>query len=189
MPILIYKAKEMNNKGLSLVEMLVALVISSIIVGGIYTLFVSQSKIYSKQEQVVEVQQNIRVAMNIMVRDLQMVGYDDDTTLMVTPSNPIVLSADSATIQYEKTGGVYQVRYWLNGTALQRDDLFNNVAASEVLLENVDGLRFTPNVGTDGKVLGVQVMLVARTAGPDQNILTPRSCVTNVSFRNILLSL
>ena len=179
----------MNNKGLSLVELLVALVISSIIIGGIYTLFVSQSKTYSKQEQVVEVQQNIRVAMNIMVRDLQMVGYDDDRTLIITPSNPIILSADSATIQYEKTGGVYQVRYWLNGTTLQKDDLFVNVATSEALVEDVDALGFTPNVGTDGKVLGVRVTLVARTAGPDQNTLTPRSWVMNVSFRNILLSL
>jgi prepilin-type N-terminal cleavage/methylation domain-containing protein len=179
----------MNNKGFSLVELLVALAISSIIVGGIYTLFVSQSKTYSKQEQVVEVQQTIRVAMNIMFRDLQMVGYDDDRTLTVTPSNPIILGAGSATIQYEKTGGVYQVRYWLNGTTLQKDDLFNNVPTNEVLLENVDTLDFTPNVGTDGKVLGVRVTLVARTTGPDQNILTPRSWVTNVSFRNILLSL
>ena len=40
----------MNNKGLSLVEMLVALVISSIIVGGSYGLFVSQNRIYSRQE-------------------------------------------------------------------------------------------------------------------------------------------
>jgi prepilin-type N-terminal cleavage/methylation domain-containing protein len=179
----------MNNKGLSLVEMLVALVISSIIVAGSYGLFVSQSKIYSKQEQVVEVQQTIRVAMNIMVRDLQMVGYDDDRTLTVTPSNPIILSANSATIQYEKNAGVYQVRYWLNGTTLQRDDLFNNVAASEVLLENVDTLDFTPNVETDGKVLGVRVTLVAKTTGPDQSILTPRSLITTVSFRNILFSL
>jgi len=179
----------MNNKGLSLIEMLVALGISSVIVGGSYGLFVSQSKTYSMQEQVVEVQQNIRVAMNIMFRDLQMVGYDDDRTLSVMPLNPIVLSQGSATIQYEKDGGVYQVRYWVNGTTLQRDDLFNSVANSEVLLEHVDALTFIPTPSAGGNLLGVQVRLLARTAGSDQEILTPRSLVMYVSFRNIIFSL
>ena len=179
----------MNNKGLSLVEMLVALVISSIIVGGSYGLFVSQNRIYSRQEQVIEVQQSLRLAMNIMVRDLQMVGYDDHITLTVTPVNPITLSAGSATVEYEKAGALYQVHYWLNGTTLQKDDLFNGVANSEVLWENVDSLTFIPTTGTDGTVLGVQVRLVARAAGPDQDLLAPRSLVTDVSFRNILFSL
>ena len=59
----------LEQKGITLLELLVALVICGIIIGGIYRLFIAQSKAYTVQDQVVEVQQNIRNAMEILLRD------------------------------------------------------------------------------------------------------------------------
>jgi type IV pilus assembly protein PilW len=64
-----------NKKGFTLVELLIAMAISGIVAGAIFTAFQSQQKSYLVQEQVAEMQQNLRAAMDIMVRDIRMAGY------------------------------------------------------------------------------------------------------------------
>ena len=65
----------MNRKGITLIELLVALGISGILVAGVYRTFVSQQHTYTVQEQVVDMQQNVRLAINRMTRELRMAGY------------------------------------------------------------------------------------------------------------------
>jgi len=65
----------MNRKGITLIELLVALSISGILVAGVYRTFVSQQHTYTVQEQVVDMQQNVRLAINRMTRELRMAGY------------------------------------------------------------------------------------------------------------------
>ena len=62
-------------KGFTIIELMVALVLSFILVGAIYQTFTSQQKAYTVQDQVAETQQNARMAMNILVRDMRMAGY------------------------------------------------------------------------------------------------------------------
>jgi type IV pilus assembly protein PilW len=69
-----------NKKGLTLVELLVAMAISGIVAGAIYTAFQSQQKSYLVQDQVAEMQQNLRAAMDIMVREIRMAGYDPQSS-------------------------------------------------------------------------------------------------------------
>jgi type IV pilus assembly protein PilW len=58
---------KLNRNGITLVELLIGLIISSIVIAGIYRSFIAQSKAYSVQDQVVEVQQSIRIAMEILL--------------------------------------------------------------------------------------------------------------------------
>ncbi len=73
----------MNKRGITLIELLIALVISAILVAGVYRTFVSQQRTYTVQDQVVEMQQNVRAALNKMFREIRMVNYGrvvyDDT--------------------------------------------------------------------------------------------------------------
>jgi type IV pilus assembly protein PilW len=64
-----------NKNGFTLIELLVAMAISGIVAGAIFTAFQSQQKSYLIQDQVTEMQQNLRAAMDIMVRDIRMAGY------------------------------------------------------------------------------------------------------------------
>ncbi len=66
---------QLNRKGFTLVELLVAMVLSFILIGGIFGAFSSQQKAYTVQDQVAEAQQNARMAMNILMRDIRMAGY------------------------------------------------------------------------------------------------------------------
>lgn len=65
----------MNRKGITLIELLVALTISGILVAGVYRTFVSQQHTYTVQDQVVDMQQNVRLAINRMTRELRMAGF------------------------------------------------------------------------------------------------------------------
>jgi prepilin-type N-terminal cleavage/methylation domain-containing protein len=64
----------MNKRGLTLIELLIVLVISSILIAGIYRTFIHQQHTYTVQEQVVDMQQNVRMAINQMVREIRMAG-------------------------------------------------------------------------------------------------------------------
>ena len=65
----------MNRKGITLIELLVALTISGILVAGVYRTFISQQHTYTVQEQVVDMQQNVRLAINRMTREIRMANF------------------------------------------------------------------------------------------------------------------
>jgi len=151
-----------SYKGLALIELLVALVLFGMVAAGIYRLFIAQNTAYVVQEQVVEVQQNIRSAMEILLRDIRMAGFDDDNTgSAITITNPIVypVNADSITVDYEyydKSTLQYQrhtVAYWLDvpSSSLVRQPTVNAVGGpQEVLLENVETLSFAYGADQNG---------------------------------------
>jgi prepilin-type N-terminal cleavage/methylation domain-containing protein len=66
------------KKGLTLIELLVALVLSSILTGVLFRAFISQQKMYTVQDQVVDMQQNVRIAVAQMTREIRMAGYGGD---------------------------------------------------------------------------------------------------------------
>jgi len=55
--------------------LLIALAISAILMAAIYRTFIRQQKTYTVQEQVVDMQQNVRVAINRMIREIRMAGF------------------------------------------------------------------------------------------------------------------
>lgn len=152
-----------NEKGVTLVELLVALVIAAITLAGVYRVFISQTKTYAVQDQVVEVQQSVRSAMEIILRDLRMAGFDDDnpTSPYTVPTAITTVGSNTIAVNYEyynRTLNQYerhQVTYAVNGSS-QLTRTLNVTAAvppvpnpsTEALLDNVGALTFT--YGIDG---------------------------------------
>ena len=64
-----------RQKGFSLVEMLIAMVIALVIIGGVYRTFTVQQKTFVVQEQVSEAQQSVRAVMDLIARDIRMAGF------------------------------------------------------------------------------------------------------------------
>jgi prepilin-type N-terminal cleavage/methylation domain-containing protein len=65
----------MNRKGMTLIELLVVLVVSGILIAAVYRTFISQQHTFTVQEQVVDMQQNVRLAINRMTRELRMANF------------------------------------------------------------------------------------------------------------------
>ncbi len=78
--------KRLNDQGFTLAELLIAMAISLVIMGAIFLTFKSQQDSYVIQDQVTATQQNLRSAMYMLTRDIQMAGYytnfDTDTYTM-----------------------------------------------------------------------------------------------------------
>ncbi len=68
-----------NNRGFTLVELMIAMALGMIVLGAVYALFTAQSKYLATQEQLAELHQNARVALDIMVREISMAGYNQTT--------------------------------------------------------------------------------------------------------------
>jgi type IV pilus assembly protein PilW len=65
-----------NNKGLTLVELMVAMAISLAAFGVIYQAYAAQQRARTREQLVVDMQQNARAAMAFMRRELRMAGFD-----------------------------------------------------------------------------------------------------------------
>ncbi len=132
--------------------MLVTLALTGIIMVGVYKTFTWQQKVHEVQESVTAMQQDCRVGMEVMLKDLRMAGYSPKT-----PGVASIKAADAKSLQFtvDRDGngvcettidtngnGVIEqcedITYSLSASNLMRNDTVNNVA----LVSNVDGLRF-----------------------------------------------
>jgi type IV pilus assembly protein PilW len=196
----------LNRKGITLIELLVALVIGGIIIAAIYRVFLAQSRAYVVQDQVVEVQQNVRSGMEILLRDLRMAGFNGDATPLATSITP---GSDNIIIYYTYNGTARQVTYLLDNGRLMRNQVPPDSPPAEAngdpVVTDVNAFNFTYGIDTDedgmvnswvaagaigpSKVLAVQVLLTASppAGNPDLNVITPRTLQSTVTLRNLCL--
>jgi type IV pilus assembly protein PilW len=64
-----------SKAGFTLIEVLIAMAVSLIILGSAYSVFISQQKSTVVQTNVSDIHQNLRAAMDFLVRDIRMAGY------------------------------------------------------------------------------------------------------------------
>jgi prepilin-type N-terminal cleavage/methylation domain-containing protein len=98
------KAIDSEYRGFTLVELIVVMAIFSVVIAAVYSLYLVHMKTAFKQDEVVEVQQNLRIAMDSVSRDLKMAGI----LVSLTPAtiNPLAnCSANSLTINTEAPDG------------------------------------------------------------------------------------
>lgn len=63
------------RNGFSLVELMVALVIGSILLGAVLLIFTSSKKTYDVQDQSARMQENGRYAIEVLLKDIRLAGY------------------------------------------------------------------------------------------------------------------
>jgi len=126
-----------NKKGVTLIELLIALIISALLIAGIYKTFIGQQKTYIVQEQVVDMQQNLRAGINKMIREIRMAGFGGlDYVLSLSGgvngySNIITPSGDN---EITIVGGFKQIR---------RDN------GEPIVVDSAIGKTLTLNYATD----------------------------------------
>ena len=64
-----------HDRGFTLIELLMAVAIAGVVVGGVYSVYLTQQKSYLAQQEIVALQQSLRAAMQLMERDIRMAGY------------------------------------------------------------------------------------------------------------------
>ncbi len=79
-----------KNKGITLIELLVALVISGLLLAAAYRTFIGQQKTFVLQDQVVDMQQNMRLAINRMMTEIRMAGFGNISMVL-----PVTIGANT----------------------------------------------------------------------------------------------
>lgn len=77
--------KVTNVHGFTLVELMLTLVISTVIIGAIGVSYVAQQKSQTTQNQVTEVQQNLRAVMTLLSSEMRMAGYKPPGAAGISP--------------------------------------------------------------------------------------------------------
>lgn len=112
-----------KKNGLTLIELLIALGLSSILIAALYRAFISQEKTYTVQDQVADMQQNVRVAMGQMTKEIRMAGYGGDILAMgghvngftniITPASnsiTIILADEVGVLKQSAKKGTHQLK-------------------------------------------------------------------------------
>ncbi len=89
--------------GFTLVELMLVMVISSIVMGAIYSAYISQNRTYIAQDNVAEMQQNIRAGLGMLERDIRMAGYDSSGSKNFGFVNNVNFSNGGAQLENVKT--------------------------------------------------------------------------------------
>ncbi len=193
-----------------MVELMVALAISGIIVAAIYSAYTLQHQTYSVQEQVVEMQQNVRAALLDMSRELRMAGYDPDgtcgagfVTALPTQVSFTYCATDDGVDNdndgsVDEAGELKQVTYSLYDAYNDGiNDLGRQVGTAgstrRMLAEHISQVEFDyldasgQPTTTLSQIRSVQISILARAGQPDRkfsNTLTysPGSVLRNPSL-------
>ena len=177
-----------SQKGFSLIELMVAMAIASVLMAGIYTFYHNQLKTHITQQEMVDMQQDARAAMYMMTREIRMAGYDPlNTGATIRTANVAEIAFSSDDNGNGAIGTNERFYYALNNGNLERgrwDDLGN---LNTVAL-NIDALnfRYLNNDGITASSLedirSVQITLVARS-GDDVPVLM-RKHTDNTTYTN-----
>jgi len=96
------KHKTNSQLGTSLLEVLIALLIMGVVTASIFQLYVTQHKNYMTQDDITNIQQNVRASIDELGRQIRMAGYD--LPLGVAPLAAANTNPDTITITYRKGG-------------------------------------------------------------------------------------
>jgi type IV pilus assembly protein PilW len=176
-------------RGFSLVEMLVALCIISIISSTSYSFFSSLSKSYATQTVASGVQQRVRSAIDYMIRDIRLAGLDPLRTAgsgVVSASGTAFSFTADKNLDGDTDDAAEDITYSVAGGILQLTD----DQGTETLSRYVTDLSFTYS-DKDGLVTmntadirSVEIsMTVRESAGRGKSVT--RTFNTQVRCRNI----
>jgi prepilin-type N-terminal cleavage/methylation domain-containing protein len=112
-----------KKNGVTLIELLIALVLSSILTAVLYRAFISQQKTFAVQDQVADMQQNGRIAIGQMTREIRMAGYGGNMlsifgdingfTDIITPASnaiTIILADEVGVLKQNASKGTNQLK-------------------------------------------------------------------------------
>ena len=86
-----------EQAGFTLIELMVGMVVGVIVVVAAFTILTTTSKSLRANEQIVDTQQNARMAMEWLARDLKLAGFGSPGVPIGNCSNGIVPSDQTAT--------------------------------------------------------------------------------------------
>jgi len=166
-----------RQAGFTLIELLTGIFLSAILLAGLYSVFFSQQSAFSAQEQVAEMNQNVRGALDLMTREIRLAGYKISTStfngIATATSDSIRILADlnqdgdtaddNEDISYTYNPGTMQV--CRNGVSLPVADNITSLAFHYTLKDGT----VTSAPANPADIRKINILIAARTNRPDRD--------------------
>jgi len=166
--------------GFTIIDLLVSMGLSGIVFSAITTTFVSQTQSYDAQEQIVEMQQNARAAMDIMSREVRMAGFSPTGASfdgVHYHNDQIHIQADlNGDGDKDDTNEDLRYRHDSTNNLIERDD--DDLNNWTPLVENIQAFNFNyldsngNSTTTSADIRQILITITARTAESDRNYPT-----------------
>lgn len=136
----------MRDRGFTLVELLVTMVVSSIIMAAIYSVYAGLTRSYTTQNVAADVQQAVRATIDFMAEDIMMAGlldYQEDylnVPEISTAGSEIMTFTADRNMDGDTNDDFEDLTYRLDGTELKQKD--NNSGIEETFIDNVFNFEF-----------------------------------------------
>jgi len=149
---IVYNKYLLSKKGFTLVELLMALSISSIVLAAIYCVFSIANKNFTTQNVAANVQQSLRSAIGLMARDIRVAGLDptdsDNFGIEYASQTKIRFTLDSIDSGSGEFNGIVdeanfeQITYDLQGNQVMQTLYETGTPNSAALISNITNLNF-----------------------------------------------
>ena len=178
---------EDKERGFTLVELLIGMAVGLIVLGAIASTFIIQSRSLDVQEQVAEMVQTARAAMDMMSREIRMAGYNptgatfDGITYHATqlqiladfrgnndgdppdglpndPNEDITYTYDNPNDRIDRKTG-----------AGQPQPFAENIQAFNFVYLKADGVTEVSSSADNDEIRQIRLTITARTGKPDPN--------------------
>lgn len=182
-------SKHRGQRGFSLVELMVAMVLSLFLVGGVILMYTSGKAAIDDGQRLARLQENMRFAVEFMVRDIRQTGYLRETNFAIVTADQLEIFYDAepppgaddptprdCTGAEPTSGTIVRNVYTLSGGALRCN--------SQALVDGVSSLQFAEIRDSEDNLIGVEVTLGFDPGGE----FAARQMSFVVAFRNRVLA-
>lgn len=157
-----------RQRGMTLVELMIASVLSLFLMAGVIQLFLGTRQIYRFLDALSRLQENGRFALNVMAADIRMAGFDDNISDPVSP-DAIRENTNGMSIEWVINNNLFLRRYVVQNRSsggivpscvAARTSLFvqKDNGTPQELIEGVESMRLRygvcPDVNNDGRLDG-----------------------------------
>jgi type IV pilus assembly protein PilW len=160
----------MKNKsyqtGMTLIEIMIALLIGAFLIGGVLEIFINSKQTYRMQEGLSRLQENGRFALEFLAKDIRMVGYWGcltglGTDIAGTNNNTATGGIDNGTDTITLKGAFVQTTTGTCGTSVVTTAAYYTDTSSTITYKINNGvLQQDTNGQSNGLVEGIENMQI-----------------------------
>lgn len=175
-----------KDGGFTLIELMISMAIGLVILSAIAGTFTLQTRQNNAEEQLGQLQQNVRAALDLMIREIQMAKYDPAASAFPSGTYGVTYSASqlqikadmdaNGTLDTASSGSVENIIYAYDNANLRITRQLGSSGTAQILADNVTAFTFgyydangsaVTSSANSGNIRKVTLSITARTAKPD----------------------